>query len=475
MKALLSIITSLLVTNILIAQDPGQLNTAFGTGGAFTELWNDTVTRGNDIGIQSNGHIILPGNLKTSDPAEEQIFAMALSDEGKILPFGNISRGFVYNLANVEYASSVVILPDNKILVAGYYMPSLVYQPFVIRLLPDGDLDETFADHGVFSSDDIWVKIKDIEVYGDADSYKIILCGEDNSDYPQMIVIDQSGNLDLSFGTDGIVRYAGLTGYYSDIIVDNENNDLYACLALSGKKTALAKYNLPGGAPDAAFGTGGIVSSESFEDIELTFNTIVFDKSNNLLAAFGQYKHTAGDMDMCALRLNASSGLIDLTFGVNGWAWLRSAGHEENLLAAIQQSDGKYYIGGYTDFAGDDDFMLGRLNVNGTADASFGNAGLVLTTAPFDNRICGFALSPTENILYAAGYSVGTEWMAMNVAAYHTGMRARQPIIPAMSRSLRVKRKIISPLSPFILIRHLITSPSPPAILARTAYRYRTW
>ena len=421
MKTFTSIIASILVANTMIAQDPGSLYTEFGTGGVFTELWDDTVTQANDIDVSWNGTISIPGHIKTTDPTEEQIYVMSLGRHGTLLPFGNTSRGFIQDLADVECATSVIALPDNKILVAGYYMPTIVYQPFVIRLFANGEIDETFADNGIFSSDEIWMEVKEIDVFGNPESYKIVLGGKDNSDYPQMIVIDQSGNLDPSFGTDGILRYESRNGYYSDIIADNESHKLYACMALSGGKTALAKYDLPGGTPDAGFGTGGILSSESFEDIELTFNTIALDKGNNLLAAFGQYRHAAGDMDMCALRVNASSGAVDLTFGVNGWAWLRSADHEENLLAAIQQSDGKYYIGGFTDYTGNEDFLLGRLNLNGTADGTFGNAGLVLTTSSFDERIMSFAFSPNENMLYAAGFSKGTEWKAIKVAAYHTG------------------------------------------------------
>jgi uncharacterized delta-60 repeat protein len=429
MKAFSIIITSLLFTGISVAQDPGSLNTAFGTGGAFTGAWGDTLTQANDMGIQWNGNILLAGHLIGGDPREEQIFVMELSDEGDILPFGNTSRGFVYDLADMECATSLVVLPDDNILVAGYYVQEAEHRPFVIRLLSTGELDETFADHGVFSDGDIVMDIHDIDVFGNPESYKIILAGKDDSGYPRLMVIDQSGNADNSFGTDGMVRYEGRLGYYSKMIVDLDNHKLYTCMTLIDGKTALAKYDLPGGTPDAAFGTAGIVSSESFEDLELIFNNIVFDPGNNLLAAFGNYRHTAGDMDMCALRVNASSGVIDLTFGVNGWAWLRNADHDENLFAAIMQSDGKYCIGGYSDYNGNDDFMLGRLNVNGTADATFGNNGLVLSAAPYDNRIGAMVLSPTENILYAAGFSLGTDWKALNVAAYYTGYESEPSAI----------------------------------------------
>lgn len=84
MKAFTLIIISLLITNIVFAQDPGDLNTAFGTGGAFTGAWSDTMTQANDIGIQWNGHFIVSGQLMTIDPVEEQIFVVEL----RMLPSG---------------------------------------------------------------------------------------------------------------------------------------------------------------------------------------------------------------------------------------------------------------------------------------------------------------------------------------------------------------------------------------------------
>ena len=413
----------------LRAQDPGDLNIEFASGGIFTEHWDDTITQVYGIGMLPDGNLVLPGYYTASASPAQQIFVMKMDEQGNIPSFGNCSRGFRHQLCSYEFATGVITTPDNKLLIAGNYTPAFSEQPFVIRLNSGGETDETFAENGVFTNDGINMSVLDIDVYGDESDYNIILCGQNDGEHPQIIMINEDGDLETSFNSTGILSYDTYIGSVVDVIADNENNHLYACIALGGSKAALLKYNLPDGSLDPAFGVGGILSSTVFEDIELTFNAIVLNKDSDLLTSFGNYRHTDGDLDICAFRVKASDGAVDMSFGLNGWGWVRSAGSDEDILSAVQQSDGKYYIGGYTDIMGMDDFMLGRLKFNGTADNTFGTGGLVITEDWFDEQIAGLALSPSEDILYAAGYSFSDDWRAMMIAAYHTGyVPEEQPV-----------------------------------------------
>jgi len=405
---------------VLTAQEPGDLNTGFGTLGLSAAIWTDTLTRAYDVAVQPDGDLVVSGYLGNTGSVK-QVFALGLNGSGQLQGFGNFSRGYLHDFDEGGRATCVKTLPDNKIMIAGYYSSPAGNHPFAIRLLPDGEIDEGYAENGVYYDDMIGMRVNDIGLYGDEDSYGIVLAGSDVTGYPQMIMVDPQGYLETDFNATGILKYEAHEGYFSDIIIDNENNNLYACIFLSGNMAAIAKYNLPGGSPDILFGDGGIVSSESLAALELTIHGIVLEKDSGVLAAFGEYRHTAGDMDMCAFRLNAADGSFDNSFGVNGWAWLRSAASEENMLAAVQQSDGKYYIGGYSNINGTEDFLLGRINFNGTPDTSFGTGGLVLPALVADQRIESLALSPTENMIYTAGYSYNTDYEAITVAAFHTG------------------------------------------------------
>ncbi len=409
----------LLMGSFLFAQNPGDLNTSFGLNGVCYENWTDTITRSYQVGIKSNGNLIIPGHMGYSGSSKMDVFVASLDDQGDLVDFGNHSRGFLHSISSdAEYATSVKVLPDNKILVAGYTF-QLMPQAFVIRLSASGEIDNTFGDEGIIDLGNNWMEVTDIDIYGSGDNYKIVLCGNNGSEYPLLAMYKQDGSPETAFSTDGFLTYESSVGEYTDIVADNETGMLYAAIALGGKKAALAKFKLSDGSPVAAFGTGGVVSSAALA-IELTFNAIVLDTENNKLTAFGEYKHGDGDLDMCALRIGTANGAIDNTFGANGWSYLRSAGSDEYLTAALQQSDNKYYIGGHSDYNGNKDFLVGRLNYNGIGDNTFGTGGLKLLSLAVDQLLQGIVLSPDEDILYAVGFSYTADDAAVTLAAFHT-------------------------------------------------------
>ena len=409
----------LLLGKFLSAQNPGDLNTEFGMNGVCYENWTDTISRAYQVAVQSNGNLIIPGHIGYSGSSMLDVFVASLDKQGDLVDFGNHTRGFLHNLSSdAEYTTSIIVLPDNKMLIAGYNF-QLMPEAFVIRLLANGEIDNTFGDAGVIDLGSDWMEVTDIDIYGSGDTYKVVLCGKNGSDYPLLAMVKQDGTLETSFGTNGFLTYESSAGEYTDIVADNETGMLYASIALGGDKTALSKFNLSDGSPVAAFGTGGTVSSAALA-VEIAFNAIVLDSENGKLTAFGEYKHADGDLDMCALRIGAADGTIDNTFGVNGWSYLRSAGSDEYLTAGLQQSDDKYYLGGYSDYNGNKDFLVGRLNYNGIGDNTFGTGGLKLLSLAADQLLKGIVLSPEEDMLYAVGFSYTADDAAMTAAAFHT-------------------------------------------------------
>lgn len=408
-----------LTGSLLFAQNPGDLNTDFGLNGVCYENWTDTISRAYHVGIQSNGNLIIPGHLGYSGSSMQDIFIACLDEQGDLVNFGNHTRGFLQSISSdAEYAIAVKVLPDNEILVAGYTF-QMMPQAFIGRLHADGEVDNTFGVGGVIDLGENWMQVTDIDIYGSGDSYKIVLGGKNGSDYPVLAMFNQDGSPVTAFGTDGFLTYGSGTGEYTDILVDNEAGKLYASISLNGNKTAIAKYDLSDGSLVTSFGTDGMVSSAALA-IEISFNAIVLHSENNRLTAFGEYRHADGDLDMCALRISSADGAIDNTFGVNGWSYLRSAGSDEYLNSAVLQSDDKYYIGGQSDLSGNDDFLVGRLNSNGTGDNTFGVGGLKLLELATNQLLNGIVLSPEEDILYAVGFSYETDDYAMTAAAFHT-------------------------------------------------------
>jgi len=194
---------------------------------------------------------------------------------------------------------------------------------------------------------------------------------------------------------------------------------LYAC-AEHNKGSVIAKYSLPDGELCPEFGDNGMLRYGPSEGFSGKVNAIIHDAEKERLVLFGEYNHVEGDKDIFAYGIHADDGSPDPTFGVAGLSSLRSASSKDYLSSAILQSDGRYYIGGSTNVAGEYDFFVGRLTSNGFADNTFGTNGLVLTDIGPREHINAIALSPGEDVLYAAGVVKETENDAMAVVAYHT-------------------------------------------------------
>jgi hypothetical protein len=133
--------------------------------------------------------------------------------------------------------------------------------------------------------------------------------------------------------------------------------------------------------------------------------------------------HPEEDRDIFAYRVNGDDGTADNSFGINGWSSLRVPVSNESINSAVLQPDGKYCFGGRTDYHGNGDFLIGRVNAAGLLDVSFGNSGLSTTEIypEKDNSIAAVALSPDCDMLYAAGNTNTPKEYSMAIAAYHTG------------------------------------------------------
>lgn len=149
---------------------------------------------------------------------------------------------------------------------------------------------------------------------------------------------DATGQLDRTFGTDGITRLDLSTG----ITIPNPTPD---SPPIARGDTVWGLTLLPG---------------------------------DNLLAIGGKLADGTGrnDIDYAVVKLT-SNGVRDTTFGTNGLVTLDIGTGVDNPRTAIVQPDGKIVVSGHTSDAGVITTVLFRLLPNGQFDASFGRNGVV--------------------------------------------------------------------------------------------------
>jgi uncharacterized delta-60 repeat protein len=432
MKKLLIILSLLISSQLSFSQNPGDLDLNYGDYGISTPefMYGNHI---DDISIMSDDKIV-SGGYFTNGAGNYGLLSYKFNTDGSLAPFGS-STWFNYTLGfEQERIMAVYVLPDDNILLAGYTYTSGagIQDYFVIRLLPDGNLDPSFGSGGISNVSGIDIEPRSISVYyGLSGDYSIYVCGYTINSVlePTILKLDQYGQIVNTFGTDGQFVLSRPDAIYMDIYLYSfsGNGYIYATgYDLYGNNAFVSKHDIITGELEDSFNTDGIFNFSHPTGSHIESNKLVFHStlSENTIAFFGHYEHSDGDYDIYAIRLHCADGTLDNSFGVGGWSSLRVAGSHESINDAILQStDDKYYFGGSTDAEGGYDFMLGRLLNNGFFDLSFGTNGLVLTDISEDlDVLTGLALNADQSRIYAGGRAYVFSNNYGTVACYHTGL-----------------------------------------------------
>jgi uncharacterized delta-60 repeat protein len=324
--------------------------------------FNHSTDIANAVALQPDGKLVVVGQTYTNNDYTGEDFAVArYNTDGTLDPTfgvnGKVTTDFP-GLAAV--ASSVVIQPDGKILVAGGAFPNFTFLGDfeLVRYNSNGSLDTSFGSGGIVTTS-----------FPGQGSYAFA----------------------LALQSDGKIIAAG-TDFVNFSSEDNSDTDF-----------ALERYN-PDGTPDTTFGNGGQVTTD-FDG----FNDDVFSiliQADGKLVAVGSAKNPATYYDFAAVRYLAN-GTIDTTFGVAGKVRtdFGFAGFDQARSAALQP-DGKIVAAGTAIFNNglSEPFALARYNSNGTLDTTFhGDGKLFIDFGSFDQTAYSVFLQPDGKIV-TAGY-----------------------------------------------------------------------
>lgn len=153
---------------------------------------------------------------------------------------------------------------------------------------------------------------------------------------------------------------------------------------------AVTRYNSDGSL-DTAFGNGGI-ASYFFPTTIVTYEQDgVLQPDGNILLI-----GTGGGADLAAVRFT-STGALDTTFGSGGALTLNfGAAPGGAAFGTALQTDGKILIAG-VNYASDD-WIVARLNSNGTLDNTFGSNGIAVLALGANCTNCGARAVAVQNV-----------------------------------------------------------------------------
>jgi len=285
--------------------------------------------------------LLLPEH--TWSGAENQ-FALARYNSNGALDssFGNsgiVSSSFSTNNA---IARTMKIQSDGKIVVAGHiYTLNNDFDEFAIaRYNTDGSPDATFGNTGqVMTSFGIGTRnwINSIELQNDG---KIVAGGFSSNSFA-LARYESNGTLDISFGTGGLVTTAipnTTQGLINAVTIHQPDGSIYgggfSVDPLSN--FTIAKYDSSGNL-DTTFGTNGILVSPISTQQD-GINDILLQADNKLLVAGSSDEDSVLQF---ALARFDSLGNLDSTFGTNGVVKTLIDSDFNQIESIALQSDGK--------------------------------------------------------------------------------------------------------------------------------------
>ena len=332
----------------------GSTDQSFGDNGAYITENAWPYYEATDGLLLSDGKIIEVSNVVYEN-------SIALT---QLLPSGALDSSFSNNGVSfidfdislyAPYPNTAFLQPDGKIIILGNYFDFTtdIARGFAIRVLPNGDLDDTFGIEGFQTFVPVNPDWK-AEIYGGKaqPDGKILVSGRMGKDgdvnsqvwYIARLLAD--GTFDSSFDGDGVI---------------NPN-------------------------------IGSLFSEAAFELHLLSDGKI-------LAAGYGQ---KLPGQHFTILRFN-TNGTPDVTFGLGGKAQVDFGCCHSYIFDIAEQTDGKLVVAGLSDADNiHTRFSVARVKPNGFLDLGFGDQGKVLILFNHDSisaRANTIALQPDGKIL----------------------------------------------------------------------------
>lgn len=387
------------------AATPGSPDSSFGSSGYASTPYGAWAAAAADV-VQPDGSVVTAG--QTDVNGTNEIIATRYTPSGQLdSTFGNngIVTVPIGGDATMDSGAALALQPNGKILIAGAGVANYRQDFAVVRLNPNGSLDQSFGSGGVATlpvGDAAYATAVSVDRSGNIDVAGTASTRGINHFFVARLT--PSGSLDRSFGSKGVTvlpQYAAAWG-----MVLQPNGDLVVVgEEVSNSTQAFVAARLaPTGSLDSSFGNGGIVTLPIGS--WAVGQAVVLQPDGKIVIA-GNARSATGTSEAAVARLN-SNGSLDSSFASNGILQFPGGG----LNAMTIDSSGRIYLAGVG-------ATLMRLNPDGSVDTSFGANGLELYCLGTSCAANGISIDPNTGDPVLAGIDhIGgrPEIMALRVA-----------------------------------------------------------
>ncbi len=230
------------------------------------------------------------------------------------------------------------------------------------------------------------------------------------------IAVAEEVALDKEFGNEGLVitKLGSRVDQATSIAVQEDGKIVVAGSSDNGlgSKMAVIRY-FPDGVVDHefSFSSGGSLGTVHADD---AVHAVAF--GDNGLILLGGTLNVDGYRQSAVARL-LPNGQLDLTFGVNGIAYVEVGDVDSEIRDLVVDEQGRIIVTGFIDDGSKESPLIARLNEDGELDSFFNEDGIVIDSSS-TGRGAGLAES-ADGKLIVGGYSVqDTDWKGLYLARF---------------------------------------------------------
>jgi len=406
----------------------GDLDATFGTDGKVLTDFDHSTDIANAVVIQADGKSVVVGTTYQNNDFSNEDFAVA-----RYNPDGTLDKTFgIGGKVQTDFpdlaavASSVVIQPDGKIVVAGGAFPLFTFLGDfkVVRYNSNGSLDTSFGDGGIVTTTFPEGSYAfDVALQADG---KIIAAGtvfvdfnpgeSSNTDFA-LARYNPDGSPDATFGNGGQVStdFLGLEDDAFSVLIQPDGK----IVAVGSANDPVTFYDfaavryLSNGTLDTTFGVAGKVHTDFGDQNFDRARSAALQPDGRIVAAGFAISQNGGVQNFAVARYD-SSGVLDTNFGTGGMTQIDFGNCCQSATKVLLQSNGKIItVGGSNGESSKDDFLLARLTPTGALDPTFGAGGKVRTSfGDLNGGANGAVFQPDGKIVAVGFQATGLELFA---------------------------------------------------------------
>jgi uncharacterized delta-60 repeat protein len=400
----------LVLTPAFPAPGAGDLDTGFGCAGvaSVSDPLRDIIVKA--IAVQADDKIVAVGDAYNPQTNHHDAWAARFTSAGKLDPTfatGGIFTKSFTPLGGPTAADAVVVQPSGALVLGGGFYSEgsqngVGQTAFLLRLLPDGTLDPSFGSGGVVQTTSMtWVHALRLQ-----DGGGLVAAGE------TCTVTTCQGAIGRFAGDTGApLAPFGSGGFVTTNLGGSAPASAYA-VAVSGSDAIVAGRTTSGTETNAAlarYGATGLVASFGSGG-NATYDTADVERATGIANhgtgfVFTEALTQGSNDDFMLVRIQPN-GTPYTTFGFLGRFIVGFAGYGAQARGLVVTPNGQIVaVGSARTSTGHDRLAVARVNGNGTLDTTFSDDGFtMLSTGADDAWATSVALQSTGRII-AAGWS----------------------------------------------------------------------